>query len=144
MTTVQTILDKKGTFVATIGPDDTVLTAARRMNDRRIGALMVMDGDKVKGIFTERDILTRVVAEQRDPAATRVGDVMTTEMAVCPAETPLADCRAQMTSRRIRHLPIVEGDRLLGIITSGDIMAHESAEQQETIEHLNQYVYNYR
>jgi len=73
MSTVQQVLEKKGTFVASIGRDDTVLDAAREMNDRRIGAVVVTEGDKVVGIFTERDVLTKVLAQQLDPSTTAVG-----------------------------------------------------------------------
>lgn len=141
MLTVQQILDRKGNQVISIEEQATVRDAAAKMNQHRIGALVVLRGDKVVGIFTERDILTRVVAEGRDPAATPVGDVMTTPVACCQPDTRLAECRTVMTQKRIRHLPVVIGNRLVGIISSGDILAQETAEQQRTIQYLHEYLY---
>jgi CBS domain-containing protein len=141
MTTVSDILAKKGTAVASIGRDSTVLDAAHAMNERRIGALVVTEGDSVVGIFTERDVLTRVVAPQRDPATTRVAEVMTASVACCRPDTRLEECRTVMTDRRIRHLPVVDEGRLVGIITSGDVLASEMAAKNETIEYLHAYVH---
>ena len=141
MPKAQTILDRKGTDVATIDRKASVLDAAAAMNDRRIGALVVIDGDRVVGIFTERDILCRVVAERKIPSDTLVGDTMTTPMVCCQRQTPLAECRAIMTTKRIRHLPIVEEGKLYGLISSGDILAHEVADQQTEIEYLHDYLY---
>lgn len=141
MATAQALLERKGFSVATIPRDATVLRAAQLMNERRIGALVVMDQDQVVGMFTERDILTRVVAARRDPAETRVSDVMTSPMVVCRRDTPLDTCRALMTERRVRHLPIVENGELFGLISAGDIMANEVDEQQHTIEYLHEYLH---
>lgn len=141
MPTANTILARKGTDVATVAHDSTVLEAAKLMNNRRIGAVVVTRGDKVVGIFTERDILTRVVAAGCDPGDTQVAGVMTSPMACCRRETPLAECKATMTSKRIRHLPVVEEGRLFGIVSSGDILAIEVADQQATIEYLHEYLY---
>jgi len=141
MPTAQTILDRKGTEVATIPSTASVLEAARRMNERRIGALIVTSGERVIGIFTERDILRRVVAAERPPESTRVSEVMTTPMACCRRSTPLGECQAIMTQKRIRHLPVVEGGVLHGIISAGDIMAIQADEQRSTIEYLHEYLY---
>ncbi len=144
MPTAQFILDKKGAEVATIKCGDTALDAAKVMNDRRIGALVVIDADKVVGIFTERDILCRVVADERSPGDINVCDVMTSPMACCRRDTNLTECKTVMTSKRIRHLPVVEDGKLYGMISSGDILASESAEQQATIEYLNEYLHGHR
>ena len=145
MYTVQHILGKKGSSVATIGAGATVLDAAVLMNERRIGALVVTRHDKVIGIFTERDILNRVVAAQSSPAKTLVKDVMTTPVACCRRNTTEAECRAVMRKKRIRHLTVVEEDRLVGIISIGDIIEDESAEKDDTIHYLHEYLYgNYR
>lgn len=141
MATVKDILDKKGGFVASISSGHTVVQASKEMNARRIGALVVTEGEKVIGIFTERDILTKVVAAQRDPESTKVSEVMTSPVACCRLHTSVAECRTVMTDKRVRHLPVVEEDRLVGIITSGDILAREAAEQRETIEYYHQYIY---
>jgi CBS domain-containing protein len=139
-----TILEKKGPDVATVDRAATVLDAAKLMNQRRIGALVVTAGDKVVGIFTERDILNRVVAAGSEPSRTKVGDVMTSPMACCRRDTRLAECKAVMSQKRIRHLPVVEEGKLFGIISIGDIMASEVADQQATIEYLHEYLYGHR
>ncbi len=141
MPKAQTILDRKGVDVATASRDSSVLDAAKLMNERRIGAVVVTDAEHVVGIFTERDILCRVVAESVDASKILVGDVMTSPMACCRRETPLSECRAIMTQKRIRHLPVVEDDVLYGIISSGDLLATEVVDQQSTIEYLHQYLY---
>lgn len=141
MLTVQSILERKGQTVQTVAAADTVLRAAELMNQHRIGALVVSSGDKVVGIFTERDILNRVVAARRDPATTKVEQVMTTPMICGRRNTTLAECRSIMTGKRIRHLPIVEEGRLYGLISSGDLLATEVQDQQVTIEYLHEYVH---
>jgi CBS domain-containing protein len=140
MPKVQDILSHKGSDVAVIESDRSVVDAAQEMNRRRIGSLVVMKGQRVVGIFTERDILVRVVAERRDPEKTPVGEVMTAPVITCIPETQLADCRAIVTNRRIRHIPVVVSGKLLGIVTSGDILAHESMEREVTIDSLAEYI----
>jgi len=140
----QSILHKKGADVATVDRKTTVLDAAKAMNEQRIGAVVVTDGDRVVGIFTERDILNRIVASGKDPKTTRVEEMMTSPMACCRRDTPLADCKAVMTQKRIRHLPVVEEGKLFGLISAGDIVAGEVADQQATIEYLHEYLYGRR
>ena len=144
MATVQSILTGKGAQVVSFGVADSALTAARLMNERGIGGLVVTEGDRVIGIVTERDILRRVVASQRDPGATLIRDVMTTPVACCHPDTTLAECRGVMTSRRIRHLPVVDEKGLCGIVTIGDLMAHEVTEHEATIEYLHSYIFGRR
>lgn len=141
MSTIQRILDKKGGSVSSIDADATVLDAAKLMNERRIGALVVTRGEKVIGIFTERDILNRIVAAQRLAAETTVKDVMTAPIACCRRNTTEGECRAVMRSKRIRHIPVVEDDRLVGIISIGDIIEEETAQKDETIHFLHEYLY---
>jgi CBS domain-containing protein len=142
MTLVRDILDIKGRKVVVVSADDTVLQAARLMNDERIGALVVYEPDQgVVGIFTERDVLRRVVAECRRPEATRVEEVMTRPVTCCLPATPLIECQSVMTTKKLRHLPVVENDQLVGVISIGDLMAHEVQQQQNTIEYLNEYIY---
>lgn len=141
MATARDILNKKGTAVATISGKANVVEAAEQMNQQRIGSLVVMDGEQIVGIFTERDILTKIVAAKRDPAHVKVREVMSTPVAYCRLDTTAEECRTVMTSKRIRHLPVVDGQKLVGIITSGDLMAREVAEHQETIEVLQLYIH---
>lgn len=144
MATVQMVLTRKGGQVFTTTVAESVLAAANLMNERGVGGLVVLDGDRVAGIFTERDILRRVVAKQLDPAATRVRDVMTTPVAFCRRETTLEECRGVMTDKRIRHLPVVDDKGVCGIVTIGDLMAHEATDQEATIRYLNEYIFGGR
>ncbi len=141
MPTAQDILAKKRKNMAIIGEEATVMEAAKIMSDRHIGSLVVSRLEKVVGIFTERDVLNRVVAQHLDPTKTIVKDVMTTPVACCQPTTKLAECRSVMTEKRIRHLPVVEDNRLAGMISSGDTLALEHGEQQRTIEYMYEYLY---
>jgi CBS domain-containing protein len=130
--------------VISASPDDTVLAAAQLMTARGIGGLIVKQGDELVGIFTERDILRRVVNEQRPPASTLVRDVMTAPVLTVRPETLVKDCRALFTERRIRHLPVVGPDGVCGVVTSGDVIAFEADEARTAVEHLESYVYHSR
>jgi CBS domain-containing protein len=141
MPSVQAILDAKGSQVFSVAEDHTVLDAAHTMNQHRVGALVVTRTDKVVGIFTERDVLNRVVAAGRDPAQTRVRDVMSTPVACCTPETTHDECRTVMRNERIRHLPVVQAERLVGIVSIGDVNAAVEASQGQTIRYLYEYMY---
>ncbi|MFQ5430604.1 MAG: CBS domain-containing protein [Phycisphaerae bacterium] len=141
MSFVRDVLATKGAEVHTIGPDSTVHEAATVMNNHRIGALMVMDGEQIAGIFTERDVLNRVVAKREDPDATKVRQVMTVKIACCTRDMTLEACRTVMATHKIRHLPVVEDGKLLGLISSGDIFARRLHEHEETIKYLHEYMH---
>ncbi len=141
MPTIQIVLNRKGSDVATISRDKSVLDAAKLMNNHRIGAVVITDGENAVGIFTERDILCRIVAEGLVASDVMVGVVMTSPMACCRRDTTLSECRRVMTEKRIRHLPVVEDGTLHGMISAGDVLATEVMHQQETIEYLNEYLY---
>ena len=141
MPTVQDILDRKGNKIVTASPVDTVQQAAIKMKSEGTGAVLVLsDSLQMLGIFTERDMLHRVVAQRLDPAVTRVEEVMTRRVACCKPNTTLEECRSVMTTNRIRHLPVVQDDQLVGLISVGDIMAQEVLAQQTTIEYLQAYL----
>jgi CBS domain-containing protein len=144
MSTAQTILDRKGRGVVTIVPDDSVLAAAHLMNRRAIGGLVVAEDEQIVGVITERDVMRRIVAERRDPATTTIREVMTTPVVTCRPEAKLEECSAVMTAKRIRHLPVADENGLVGIITSGDILAYQFDEHEATIQHLNSYFFNLR
>ena len=114
------------------------------MNERGIGAVLVLEQGALVGIFTERDVMRRVVAAQRDPASVRVAEVMSTSLVTTRAETPVDECAALMTARRIRHLPVMGPAGLAGVITIGDLLAHQVGEQAVTIAQLNSYLYDTR
>ncbi|HLX63577.1 MAG TPA: CBS domain-containing protein [Planctomycetota bacterium] len=140
MSTVSTILAKKGSAVSSVSEDELVLNAARIMRDKHIGSVVVVRGETVVGIFTERDMLYRIVAESRDPGTTRVGEVMTAPVTTIEPAAELNQCAHLMTNRRMRHIPVVEGGKLAGIITAGDIMAHRVKHLEETNVFLQEYL----
>jgi CBS domain-containing protein len=145
MATVRDLLATKGTAVVSIAPSATVLDAAQLMNECGIGGVLVMDDEQqLVGIFTERDILRRVVAADRAPSSTRVSDVLTTAVVTCQPETTVEECGAIMTSRRIRHLPVVDERGVRGIVTSGDVLAFRVSDQESTIQYMNSYMFNTR
>lgn len=145
MATLRDILARKGGAVIAVRPADTVLHAATLMNEAGIGGLLVLDaaGEPV-GIFTERDVLRRVVAQGRNPAATSVAEVMSTPVTTCEPELSIEDGAALMTERRIRHLPVREAGRLTGVVTIGDLMAYQVSEQRATIAQMTNYLYDIR
>jgi CBS domain-containing protein len=141
MAQVREILERKGSHVLTIGPAATVLQAALLMNEHRVGALVVVEGGRVAGMFTERDVLKRVVGERRDPEATQVADVMTSSVFCCSPDTTVDEARGVMRDRRIRHLPVADADgRLLGLISIGDLNAQLQAAQEQTVFLLHEYI----
>lgn len=142
MPTVRDILVIKGSQVASIGPAATALDAAVRMNEHKIGSLIVMDEGALVGIITERDLLQRIIAAHRDPADTLVRDVMTAELLCCRTYTPLDEARGVMKNRRVRHLPVVDEDgHLLGLISIGDLNAYQAHDQEATIHLLHDYIH---
>ena len=144
MSTVRDLLVRKGTAVVSVPPTATVLDAAHVMNDHGIGGVVVMEGATLLGIFTERDIMRRVVAANLDPAQTLVSGVMTTECLTVLPDVQIAVCRAMMSTRRIRHLPVVHDGNLVGMITSGDVLAFEVTQAEAQIEQLEKYVFDVR
>jgi CBS domain-containing protein len=139
--TAKDLLATKSTAaVHTCDRDTTVQEASRVMSQRRIGALVILDGDSIEGIFTERDVMMRVVAQGRDASRTRVGDVMTAEVITVSPETPIDDVEAIMRRHRIRHLPVV-GDRgVAGIVSIGDVLVHHAESRRAMVEQLTEYV----
>ena len=141
MTAVADILKSKGDAVVhAIEPDDSVFEALQRMADKGIGALLVMQADEVVGIVTERDYARKVALNGRSSALTLVRDVMTTSvMFVKPSQTS-EECMALMTDNRLRHLPVREGSRLVGLISIGDLVKDIISEQKFVIDQLAQYI----
>lgn len=133
---------KSGQHLHSIHPSESVLTATQLMNEHGIGALLVIDSDEnLVGIFTERDVLRRVVAIELPPSSVLVGDVMTAEIACCTPETKIDDARSIFRQYRIRHLPVLSdsGD-VVGLISIGDLNAYHSNHQEVTIHYLHEYM----
>lgn len=145
MAVVRDLLNRKGTNIVSVAPTASVLEAARLMNDRSVGGVLVVDdAGALLGIFTERDILRRVVAAGLPPETTKVADVFTRDIVTTSPDTNVDECGAIMSSRRVRHLPVVDSGGLHGVVTIGDLLAHRVSEQETTIQHLNSYVFDMR
>lgn len=143
MSTVSEILRRKGPGVVTIAPDASVLDAARLMNAHHIGSVVVaagMDRSKVVGIVTERDVLTRIVAAERDPRTTGVSEIMSHPVLACTPETELAQLRATMRDQRVRHVPVREGSALCGMVSMGDLDNLETETLSGTVHALEDYI----
>lgn len=139
--TVREILARKGSAVSTIPASITVLEAIHLMNDQKIGALVVVDEGRMTGIFTERDVLRRVVGEERAPSKVLVADVMTTDVLCCTPRSPIDEVSRLMKDHRVRHLPVCDNDgALLGIVSIGDINAYHASDQEATVRFLNEYI----
>ncbi len=144
MATVRDLLGVKGPHVLSIGPEASVYDAAVLMNEHKIGSLVVLEAGRVQGIITERDILQKVVGQRRDPNMTPVREAMSSEVICCELQTSVEEARTVMKNRRIRHMPVIDGDnRIAGIISIGDLNAHEANAQELTIHHLREYIYSY-
>lgn len=122
-------------------PTDTVLDVLRRMTDARVGAIAILDGERLVGIFSERDLMTRVVVAGRDPATTPVERVMTRDVVTAELHETRAECLAKMQSRGCRHLPVLAGGRVISMLSIRDLLHDEIREQVEEIRHLRAYVY---
>jgi CBS domain-containing protein len=138
--TLEAVLAGKGTAIHYVIPEATVLDAVVKMNDERIGALLVCVSGEMVGIFTERDVLCRVVAEGRNPAATKVLDVMTQEVVAVRSTTSVEEAMAVFTEWRLRHLPVVDDGKLMGLVSSGDLTRWVSRNQEGHIQHLMNFI----
>ena len=121
---------------------DTVLEAVRRMDQANTGAVVVLDGNRLAGIFTERDLMRRVVLCGRDVAVTRLADVMTRDLVFCEPREAAEEAMAKITRHRCRHLPVVEGEQLVGVVSIGDLLKEISDEQTVEIHFLKEYIYS--
>jgi CBS domain-containing protein len=140
MMTVKDILQTKGQNVLSITPDATVYEALKIMADKNVGALVVLDGENVAGIISERDYARKVILHGKSSREMRVGEIMTARVYYMRPEQNLQECMAQMTDRHVRHLPILEEGRLVGIISIGDVVKAIIADQESTIKLLENYI----
>ena len=140
MKLVKHLLDAKDPEIIAIGASTSVLDAIKLMAEKAVGSLLVMDGDELVGIVTERDYARKVIIKGRSSETTEVGEIMTAEVVTATTDQTVPNCMSVMTERRIRHLPVVEDCRVIGMISIGDLVQAIIADQQEEIEQLEQYI----
>lgn len=140
MDLVWQLLENKGHAVWTIGPDEMVFQALQLMADKDIGALVVLDGSEVVGIFSERDYARKMVLQGKDSTETPVREVMSSRVLYVRPEQSIEDCMALMTDKHIRHLPVVAGGKLVGLISIGDVVKAVISEQVFLITQLENYI----
>jgi CBS domain-containing protein len=135
MTTVRQLLDQKGRTIWSIGPDATVFDAVAKMAEKSVGSLLVMDDDKLIGIITERDYARKVVLKGKSSPTIPVRDIMETES--------VEQCMAIMTEKRVRHLPVVQGDKPIGIVSIGDLVKSIISDQKFIIDQLEHFIHGH-
>ena len=140
MTTVGEILRIKGHEVWSIAPDATVYDALKVMADKNVGALLVMEGDRLQGILSERDYARKIILMGRSSKSTMVREIMATRVVCVRPEQTAEECMALMTDKRVRHLPVVEDERVIGVISIGDVVKNIISDQEFTIEQLEHYI----
>ena len=139
-TPLKTVLEHKGQHVHVTSPSQTVLDAIKTMHERHVGALLVLDDGKPVGMFSERDVLIRVAACECLPSKTSVSEVMTKSLVTVGPDTTVQQAMAIVTEKRFRHLPVMDGDELLGVVSSGDLTHWVVKSQSHEIESLIRYI----
>lgn len=142
MINVRQLLDRKGRQVFSIAPEAAVLDAIRMMAERHVGALLVMQGETLSGIVSERDYARKVILMGRSSADTPVRDIMSAPVITVQPETPVQKCMQIMTEQRVRHLPVIDEGRVVGMVSIGDLVKVVIAEQQQQIEQLESYIHS--
>ena len=140
MSTVSQILREKGNKVFQIEASATVFEAIKYMVDANVGALLVTDGRQITGIMTERDYLRRVTLEGRTDKEAHVEEIMSSPLIYVTPDAGIEECMALMTDRRIRHLPVVDGDDVVGLVSIGDLVKFQTKEQSFRIQYLTEYI----
>ena len=140
MSQVRHLLENKGSDIYAIAPEAPVLEAIKHMAERRVGALMVMRGERLVGIVSERDYARKVILQGRSSAQTAVQDIMSSPTLSVSPDTDVFDCMRLCTDSRVRHLPVLEGDHVVGVISIGDLVKAVIDAQAEQIEQLQRYI----
>ena len=140
MATVRHILQTKGNEIWSVTPDTSVYDALQVMAEKNVGALLVMSGEKLLGIFSERDYARKNILNGEYSHATAIKEVMTSMVMFVHPDQSIEECMALMTQRRVRHLPVIEQGHLVGLISIGDVVKEIISDQQQTIQHLENYI----
>ena len=142
MKTLKQLLDSKGREVYTISPEASVLDALRLMAEKSVGALIVTEAGRIAGVISERDYARKVILHGKSSHELEVRDIMTSKVITVSPRQTVEECMALMTEKRIRHLPVTEGERLIGVLSIGDLVKEVIAEQQQTIQQLESYIHH--
>tara|TARA_Y100000815_G_C13054957_1_gene392083 strand:+ start:89 stop:523 length:435 start_codon:yes stop_codon:yes gene_type:complete len=140
MTTIAQLLNAKGKQIWSVEPKATIFEALEIMSEKEIGALLVMEDGKLTGIFSERDYARKVILKGKSSKETPVGELMTKKVFYIDPQKTTNDCMAMMTAKRIRHVPVIEDNQVMGIVTIGDVVNQIISEQEVTINHLENYI----
>ena len=140
MTTIAQLLNTKGNQIWSVEPKATIFEALEIMSEKEIGALLVMEDGKLTGIFSERDYARKVILKGKSSKETLVGELMTKKVFYIDSQKTINDCMAMMTAKRIRHVPVIEDNQVVGIVTIGDVVNQIISEQEVTINHLENYI----
>ena len=140
MIAVRDILQRKGNQIWSVAPDSTVYDALMLMAEQNVGALLVLDGEKIVGIFSERDYARKIILKGKASKETSVDEIMTSEVTTVYPGQPVEECMALMTDKRIRHLPVLEGEKLAGLISIGDVVKAIISDREFIIKQLEGYI----
>jgi CBS domain-containing protein len=140
MTTVGNLLTSKSSEIWSIAPDNSVFEALEMMAEKNVSGLLILENDKLIGIFTERDYARKLILKGRSSKNTKVREMMTKDILYVKTQNTIEDCMTLMTAKRIRHLPVIDSNRLIGIVTIGDLVKQIISEQQTTIHQLENYI----
>ena len=140
MKLVKHLLDSKGREIISIVQEASVYDAIKLMAEHGVGSLLVMDGDELKGIVTERDYARKVIIKGRSSESTQVGEIMTKDLVTTTSAQTVNECMTMMSERRIRHLPVMSGEKVVGLISIGDLVQAIISDQQQEIEQLENYI----
>jgi CBS domain-containing protein len=137
---VSAVLQHKGTTLWSISPDATVFEAIKLMADKNVGAVLVLAGDELRGIITERDYTRKVALQGKTSKETRVGDILSAEITTVGPDHSVEECMKLMTEKRVRHLPVITGGKVLGIVSIGDLVNWTISAQSAAIDQMQQYI----
>jgi CBS domain-containing protein len=140
MIKVKVLLEAKGHVIHAVAPSDTVFEAIKRMAEHHCGALLVLEQNKLVGIVSERDYARKVILQGKSSKATAVSEIMSTKLVTTSPEHTLTECLTLMTQHRIRHLPVLDGERVAGVLSIGDLVKAKIEQQQREIQQLSQYI----
>jgi len=142
MTTVKQLLDIKGRNILSMSPNDSVYSAVERMSENNIGALLVIENGQLVGILSERDYARKVILKGKSSKNTLIREIMTPDVLCVSPETTVEECMALLTESRVRHLPVMDGGKLMGIVSIGDLVKQIISDKEFTIQQLEHYIHS--